>query len=206
MTQQVNLYQPILRQQKRIFSSETIALIVAGVTVVMLLLWAYNAWQLEMQRSRLAEVQARETQTAEDVARLTRELKQQSVSTTLREKVESLRAEHALKDRLYRTVFLEGDDGKGRFANGFAGALESLGRSRVNGLWLTRIVFADSGRQVDFHGRTARAEQVPLFVNTLGEQPLLENLTFRRVRVLQEESRLSFDLSTSAPEKEEKAR
>lgn len=203
MTQQVNLYQPILRQQKRVFSSETITMIVAGVAVVMMLLWGFNAWQLNSQKARLAEVQAQEIRTSTEVARLTRELKQQSVSTTLRESVEKLRAEHALKARLYRTLFLEGDEGRGRFAGGFAGALEALGRSRVDGLWLTRIAFADGGKKIDFAGRTRRAELVPQLVETLGEEPLLENLNFSQVRVLQEDSRMSFNLSTTTPERQE---
>lgn len=203
MTQQVNLYQPILRQQRRVFSSRTIALIVAGVTGFMLLLWAFNLWQVQAQEQRLAEIRDRETATATEVARLTRELGSQTVSTVLRKEVEELRAERSLKERLYQTVFAEAAKEKraGDFSTGFVPALEALGRRRVDGLWIDRIAFADSGRHVLFAGRTQRAELVPQLVQGLGNETALETLSFSTVRVVQDGSRrLAFRLSTRLPE------
>lgn len=202
MTQQVNLYQPILRQQKRVFSSETILMIVAGVGIVMLLLWAFNAWQLGVQRDRLAEVQARETETAARVAKLSRQISQQVVSTELRQRVEQLRAERDLKDRLFQTLFAE-DSNQGRFSNGFVPPLEALGRQRIGGLWLTRIAFVSSGQDIELAGRTERAELVPQLVGNLGKEEALSTLVFQNVRVLQDGSRLSFELSTRPPETED---
>ncbi|MDX1444480.1 MAG: hypothetical protein R3270_12010 [Gammaproteobacteria bacterium] len=202
MTQQVNLYQPILRQQKRVFSSETILLIVAGVGTVMLLLWAFNSWQLGVQRDRLVEVQAREAETAAKVAELTQQISRQEVSVELRQRVERLRAERELKDRLFQTLFAE-DNEEGRFSGGFVPPLEALGRQRIGGLWLTRIAFTSSGRNVDLTGRTERAELVPQLVAELGEEEALSSLVFQKILVLQDGSRLSFELSTRPPESED---
>lgn len=204
MTQQVNLYQPILRTQKRVFSSGTIGLIVAGVAALMLLLWGFNRWQLALQHDRLSEIQQRESATASDVARLTRELNSQVVSTRLRDEVEQLRAEKVLKEQLYRMAYRSDDSSDQAFSAGFARALEAFGRRRVDDLWLTRIVLADSGRNVVLEGRTANAAQVPQLVDHLGRETSLGHMSFRTIRVLQEdEPPLSFVLSTDVLKDEE---
>ena len=46
MTQQVNLYQPIFRKQRKVFSAVTIAQAAAVFIVGLLLIYGYGRWQL----------------------------------------------------------------------------------------------------------------------------------------------------------------
>lgn len=204
MTQQVNLYQPILRQQKRVFSSGNISLIVIGAIALMALLWSFNLWQLHDLELRLEEATQREATMATEVTRLTREMSNTQVSSKLKAEVEQLREEARVKEQLVNEVF-SGDSADARlFGSGFVVALEALGRQRVDGLWMTRIEFRDAGGSVSFAGRTQHAEHVPALVRKLANEPALRQVSFRTVRVRRDEdAHLAFVLSTERPAAEE---
>lgn len=198
MTQQVNLYQPILRRQKKVFSAATIGQIVAAAAMVMVLAWGVTRWQLNLYEQRLQEAQKQESEQAARVATLTGQMQAQVESRSLRQEVEKLRQERLLKNRLLESIRSRKLDE----ATGFAARFTGLGRQQVEGLWLTRIAFADGGAETTLEGRAYKGELVPQLIQQLGGEQAFQGTTFREMRVFlpEEERNVAFRLSTRPAE------
>lgn len=197
MTQQVNLYQPILRRQRKVFSAGTIGVLLLGFMLLMALLWGVERWQLEQQQENLARMQAQERATTERIVELTRALGSRTEQPALRMTVESMRREARLKRELLDRI--SGSE-LGETA-GFSGALEGLGRQRLQGLWLTRIVLADGGREMRLHGNSQDAALVPRFIQQLGVEAGFQGRGFRQLRMERSErlrDTVEFQLATQA--------
>lgn len=204
MMQQVNLYQPILRQQKKVFSALAMTKTLGIIAVLMLALYAFSAWQLERLENEHLELQQRERALAERVAGLSRAAQSQPSSRELLQRVEAAEHEAELKQRVAGML---GDKPVAR-DGGFSEAFAGLARQRIGGLWLTGIEIrnANAQREIALHGFTARAELVPRLVQQLGEEPVFAGLRFRHMRVFQPEEGdrdvLAFELTTEpAPAK-----
>lgn len=200
MTQQVNLYQPILRRQKKVFSAATIAQILLAASTVMLIAWGVNQWQLSRYNERLLQTQAQERANATRVAELMTQIQGQVESRTLRQQVETLRKEQILKKRLLESI----QNRRMNESSGFAARFTGLGRQQVNGLWLTRIAFAQGGSETTLEGRAYKGELVPQLIQQLGNEPAFEGARFREVHVFQpeDERNIAFRLSTRPDEEE----
>lgn len=204
MMQQVNLYQPILRQQKKVFSAVTIAKTLGVVALLMLALYGFSYWQLQQLENEHRELQARQGELAKRVASLSGSVQAQPASRELRWRAEAAEREADLKQQLAGLLtdrpVAEGD--------GFSAAFSGLARQRVAGLWLTGIEIHNAGngngRRVTLQGFTARAELVPRLVQLLGEEAAFAGLQFRRMHVFQPEDSqrdvLAFELTTEPPE------
>lgn len=205
MTQQINLYQPILRREKKVFSALTMLQLLFAFAVLMLVLFGFTRWQLgelEAEKARLAR------QEADLTGRVTQlsTLRARPESRELQRALEEAQRELALKERLVELMARRGAPAEA----GFAEALAGLARQRVGGLWLTGIELhnTDGARNVTLRGMTSRAELVPEFVQQLGEERAFQGLRFRRMRVHQPDEGtsgvLAFELTTEAvPEKEQ---
>lgn len=204
MSQQVNLYQPILRREKKVFSAVTMLQTLALIAALMLLMYAVNHWQLQQLDAENAQLQAQQRSLTEQVTTLSRELQSRPESRELRAEAETLRRELDLKRDL---LDLMRNRSTAR-TNGFSESFAGLARQRVDGLWLTGIELHNSeARHVALRGMTSRAELVPQLVKQLGAEPAFQGLRFRHLRVFQPEGSdsgnvLEFELTTE-PHKEE---
>lgn len=179
MTQQVNLYQPILRRQEKVFSAKTIGQIVLVAVVVMVISWGFNLWQVKRYEAELANLQRSEKATTEQFTALTAKLQGETESRDLRTVVDSLRVESQLKQKLLQSI---DQQGVGE-ANGFAERFAALGRQRINGLWLTDIVFLDNGANIILGGQAYRADLVPQLIQKLSAEPSFSGTRFREIEV-----------------------
>ena len=203
MTQQINLYQPILRREKKVFSAVTMLQVLAAIAIVMILLFGAARWQLQKQLSERARLEAQEQELAARVAEVTRDMKTRPESRELRRQLEASKREAMLKQRLIDLMQDgSGDNATGGFSEAFAG----LARQRITGLWLTGVELHREGdtRQVTLRGLTARADLVPQLVQQLGQEPAFQGLRFRHMRVFRPEDEkrdsLAFVLSTVTPQ------
>lgn len=206
MTQQVNLYQPILRREKKVFSAVTMLQTLGAIAVVMLAMFAFSRWQLSTLQAEQAHLQAQEQKLAAQVTELSRTTQARPESRELRRRLELARREEQLKQRL--SVLMESSPRGG--AHGFSDAFAGLARKRMTGLWLAGIEIHKDGatRDVVLRGFTEQAELVPQLVQQLGQEPAFQGLRFRQLRVYQPESdsgnALAFELSTRPQEEKSK--
>jgi hypothetical protein len=193
--QQINLYQPLFRQQKKIFSAVTMLQMTGFFVVVLGVIYAWNVrslapFQDELEKTsvefdrlaaRIEQVRVKTPGEAEtrlleqEISRLTRELKYR------RELKEALAA--------------------GTFGNtdGFSGYFEALARGHVDGAWLTGIMIAQGGVQLSLTGLTIDPELVPLYIKRLAESPAFQSRGFNVLelaRSQQEDQLVAFNIGT----------
>lgn len=179
MRQQVNLYQPIFRKQRIIFSAQTMLLSALGF-LVLLAAYAFlidhrvTSLEAELERQNQAEQRA-----VSQIARIRETLPPQEPDADLVAQVERLEQR---RDRLEQTAQLlrtRVPESRPRLRP----RLEALARQHPEGLWLTGMELGAGGNRMRLRGRALSARLVPSYLDGLSGEPVLEGLSFRQVRV-----------------------
>lgn len=199
--QQVNLYQPIFRREKKVFSART--LLVAGALAALGLFAIYS---VALVRTQQLERQLNQQQVALDASQsrlqaLSQARAAQGADPALEQRIERLRAERNFKldmlDRLQRNQF-------GNRA-GFSAYLRGLSRQHVPELWLTRVIVDNGGTELMLEGSAMAPAIVPRYLQRLSHESAFSGKEFRSVRMQRPEERdwhIDFTLAT-APEAQE---
>ncbi|BBP04007.1 hypothetical protein TPL01_16140 [Sulfuriferula plumbiphila] len=174
MSQQINLYNPLFRRQKKYFSTVTM-LQALGLTLLGSLLVYGYAWY------RTSELEQRSLQTAESyqatqvrLAQATAAFGPRQPSKLLQDEI--VRTDGQVKARRQIIDLL----GKGELGNtqGFSEYLRALSRQTLGGLWITGFHVSGTGSDMAINGRTLQPELVPVFINRLKKEPVLAGKTF----------------------------
>ncbi len=179
MSQQINLYQPIFRQQKILFSARTLLIMSAGFVVV-LLLWSTLLGQrvatleAELERQRQSEQRALTQLTS-----LREALPETTPDETLQRRIEQLEQQRA---RL-RTSLQALDQAQPAAGARLPERLAALSRRQPDGMWLTELRLDERRNDVVLRGRALSASLVPDYLNALGQEPVISGTGFRQVRL-----------------------
>ncbi len=181
MSQQINLYNPILLQQKKIFSSATMAQSLAVLLLGLLAFYGYARYQVaslqtETERSakRLENAQAR-------VARLSQQFSPPLKSAELENRIKRVEAELASLAQAQQAMQQSGLlDSKG-----FSPYFKALARQVVDGLWLTQ--FSVAGGEMRISGRSLKPELVPDYIQRLGREQAMHGRQFSMLEMRQPE-------------------
>ena len=179
MSQQINLYNPILLQQKKIFSTVTMAQSLALLLLGLLAFYGYARYQvanlqMESERSakRLESAQAR-------VGRLTQQFSPRQKSAALESQIKQV--ENELKtlalaqQAMQQSGILD--------IKGFSPYFQALARQIVEGLWLTQFSVASGEMRIS--GRTLKPELVPEYIQRLGREPSMQGRRFSMLEMRQ---------------------
>jgi hypothetical protein len=195
--QQVNLYQPILRKQEKVFSAKTLLqgnlLVLAGLVLIYL----YTVFQTQGLKDQLKQTgQHREVQ-IKRLAELSAQYPPRSKDASLAARLEQARATLQRKRTILTAVKDLGLDSEVNFSR----HLTSLARQDLPDLWLQRI-FLQYGQHVELQGSAYRAEEVPLYLQRLSEETAFNGAEFQTVVIARSEEfadRVTFTLSSKPP-------
>lgn len=174
MSQQINLFNPALREQREHVSSRNLGLTVAGVLVLLVALTVFSGWRTDRLN---AEAQALDTQLKTEqtrlasVARQVAELKPDAKIAT-----ELARAESLLAAR--KEVVSELHNGVIGKTEGYSENMRALARQSVTGLWLTGFAISGGGNETEINGRTLTAELVPAYIRRLNAEKVFNGRGF----------------------------
>lgn len=176
MIQQINLYQPVFRQPRKVFSLTTMLQIAGIVLVGMLTIYAIGRWQLS-QLSEQAQALHQQTQQAQQqLTELSKAAKAQQA------KRDALQSEiGTLQDRLAQrqAAFKQLQNMDLSQPGGFSAQLTALGKAAIPGVWLTGIQTDGANRTLTLQGAARRADLIPAYLATLGEQPTYHGTRFK---------------------------
>lgn len=182
MKQQINLFQPIFRTPRPLFSARAMAQIVGVVLLAIAGVHAYGTWQVTHLRQHLAQLgELRDRE-------LTR-LEHANAQHPPRQSNPLLKAALAQSgDALARAHRLAAALNTGTFGNttGFSAHLAGLARQRVEGTWLTRVSVAAGGDAIAVAGEAMRPELVPALVRRLAAEPAFAGKTFGSLKLAQQ--------------------
>jgi len=199
--QQVNLYQPILRKQKKIFSAVTMLEIGAIFVLGLLAIYAYGLWQGRALHQEVVRLQAQRKASQQRLETLSRQHKSTSPSAILEHRRKRLVAEKQRKQQALALL-------QGRTVGnttGFGARFRGLARRRLNGLWLTDIDIYDGGSQMTLAGETYSDKLVPRYLQILGKEQSFQGTDFRKVALRRDDKHswlIDFRMSTAAKKKE----
>jgi hypothetical protein len=178
VSQQINLFNPIFLQQKKIFAARTmvqaLGLLAAGSLII-----AGAAWHsVGKLRGELADVtlQAAKKQARLDSA--TTEFAPRKASAALAGEVGDAESRLAALRRVAQIV-QSGDLGNTR---GYASYFRALARQHQDGLWLTGLSIG-AGAGMSLQGRALNATLVPAYIARLGTEPALHGKAFGNLQI-----------------------
>ena len=179
MSQQINLYSPLFRKQKKVFSAMALLPAIGLVVLVVAVFYFY----LSAQNSRL------EVRAADSSRELQNELEQLKVysaqqSPDMRVKSLAERRKKLEAEFNERTQGLEAMD-KGTLGRteGYSGLLRALARLSMDGVWLTRVRFSDERGEAFIAGRATRPELVPVYLERLRREERLRGQDFSSLEI-----------------------
>jgi len=179
VSQQINLYSPIFRKQRKIFSAAAMAKGVGLIVVVVTVLCYYIALQTSLLEIRAAE-SARQLKS--DLERLKLQGAGQSPAERARliaERRKVLEASLATRTQALSAL----DSGAVGRAEGYSAMLRALARLSMDGVWLTRIQFAAGGGELSLAGRAIRPELVPAYLERLRTDETLRRQEFTGLEI-----------------------
>jgi len=178
VSQQINLFNPIFLQQKKIFAARTMAqalgLLTVGALIIASAAW-YSVGQLRHDAAQMT------LQAAKKQARLltaTTEFAPRVANAALAAQAGDAEAQLAALRRVAQIV-QGGDLGN---TSGYAEYFRALGRQHRDGLWLTGITF-DVGSAMSLQGRALDATLVPAYIGRLRLEPVLQGKAFGNLQI-----------------------
>jgi hypothetical protein len=177
MHQQINLYQPIFREERKLFSFKTVALAMSLVAVSLVSMWALgenNVDKLETAVTQLKLQRAAQEEMARAAGVL---LDAQGSPAAIQVQVQALSS--LLADRTNALNLLRG--GAAGEPRGFAPRLQALARQHTDGVWLDELLLGGGPNGLVLRGRSLNPELVPKYLQLLTSEPELAGARFDAV-------------------------
>jgi hypothetical protein len=178
MYQQINLYHPIFRKQRQIFSAATMAQALAIVGAALLAIYGYGLVKVGALEAEVVQLEGREVALMTQLTRMDPNLganRRAELEAELKRLSSTLEGQQRLIDELRKAPL--GDTA------GFSAYLAALGRQRTPELWLTALAINGGARAIELEGRTLRPELVPEYMQRLGSEAALATQTFDRFEI-----------------------
>ena len=179
MNQQINLYQPIFREERKLFSLNTVVLSFAIVSVALLVMWglgAHNVNNLATAVEQLKQQRAAQERMALAAGIM---LDAQGNPTVAEAQVKSLSAR--LAERTNALNLLRG--GAAGQPKGFADRMSALASRHTDGVWLDQLFLSGGTNGLMLRGRSIDPDLVPKYLQTLTTSPELSGARFDLVEI-----------------------
>jgi len=196
VNQQINLYHPIFRRQKKVFSALAMLQICAFFFVVFISLYLYGQIKLQPLKEQVVRLEQDVRTLGTQLAKLESQGSGEAGSRLLENEIARLDNE-LVKRKQVQNVLSSQSIGN---ADGMSGYLEAFARQHVQGMWLTRIAVANGGKRLDLNGKTLSSELVPAYMEKLAGERLLNGMSFdvmELIRPVERSNQLEFYISTN---------
>ena len=174
MHQQINLFQPIFREQRRLFDAKAIAWSLGVISVALLSFWAFGTFKVNQLAAEVAQL--REQQRAQEQMASTAGSLRSARANPEQIRARVARLTEELASRTRALDLLQG--GLAGNTSGFAAKLEGLASQHVNGLWINRIDLGSASGSLGLSGQTLNPDLVPRYLKALASEPALKGTRF----------------------------
>jgi len=184
VSQQINLYSPLFRKQAKVFSAAAMLQGLGLIVVVVGVLFYVISLQ-----SSLLEIRAADSgrQLKGELERLKAHGARESPAErakALAERKKALEASLASQTQAL-AAFESGTLGR---TEGYSDLLRALARISMEGVWLTRVQFAEGSGELSLTGRATRPELVPAYLERLRSDETLSTQAFTRLEITRSEA------------------
>ena len=196
MNQQINLYQPMFRRQKKIFSAATMLQTCGIFFLVFSLIYLYGMYQLRPAEKELAYLKQDILALTEKTERLEKQFAPKGKSKLLESEIARLSEELSNRKKVQEILKQQSHGSTG----GFSGYLEAFARRHIQGTWLTKVSISNGGQFLGLQGKTLVSELVPAYITQLANEKLLSGRSFNVMEMSRSEkdkNELNFYVSTN---------
>jgi type IV pilus assembly PilN-like protein len=162
MSQQINLFNPAFRKEKKHFSAVTMLQALAALCVGAAAIYAWEAHQNRRLERVLAETDRQVSAHRDRMVGLSKEFSSKGRSDELSRVEERLRMRRELLNEL--------QSGAGGTTQGFSPYLAALARRTTQGVWLTGVEIGGKASDIVIRGRVLDSELVPAYIRSLNRE------------------------------------
>jgi hypothetical protein len=187
LEQQINLYQPILGAEKRLFSARAIAVALCVFAVCLVGLSGYGSRRTSRLEHAVDEIEKQEAVNLSMAAQAGAALRPALSQAELDARAKALSADIDARQLAVDVIRNSALDSK----TGFAARLEALARRRLDGIWLGTIVLGSGDGRLSMRGAATDSVTVPRYLASLADEPALAGTRFDKLtmrRALPEEA------------------
>jgi len=174
VSQQINLFNPIFRQQKKYFSAATMVQALGLILLGTVLLGAYTMYRSTRLAADAAaahnQLAAAQTQMVQVSAAFPLPQKSPRLEAEIKAVEGELASLQKVSEVLQRREL--GD------TKGYAEYFRAFARQIVPGLWLTGINIHGAGAEIGLQGKALNPELVPAYIGKLRNEPVLKGKSF----------------------------
>jgi len=194
MMQQINLYQPVFRRERKVFSALAMMQVLAVVVVALLGIYAWQFMATHALQRQLDVYQQHQVTAQKRLSELMLRLSSRKVNPILAETLSRAKQELAGRRAVLQVLSSQSHGN----TQGFASVLAALSHSVHAGIWLSRVNLSKGGTQLALAGRITQAEKLPQYLNQLRRQPVVSGYRFAKLEILRDQKtgRLHFLLAT----------
>ncbi|MCI0401403.1 MAG: PilN domain-containing protein [Gammaproteobacteria bacterium] len=197
MKQQINLYQPIFRTEKKVFTALAMAEICGMVIVGLAVMYGYAAWQVHGLKKEVSKIEEQRNVALKKIDNLHEQFPGREKSKQLEDEIQELTQELMARTRI-ADILSGGALGN---TNGFSDYLEALARRHVQGTWLTEVSISNGGQTIGIAGSTLVPDLVPMYLQRLSDEEVFKGLSFNVMqmqRASDTSSQVDFTVRTDA--------
>lgn len=197
--QQINLYLPEFRPNREPLRSAHMLWGAVAVLVLLILFSVFSNYRNGELRQRIAAQQIAVAETQAKLQSLSLQI-QPNQHAQLEAEIQRLQSERERREHIL-AVISNSDLGN---TKGFSGQLQTLARQSLDTVSIERFSLQQGGNYVELRGTTARADQVPLYLQRLRSEDSFAPVRFGVLRVERGESAampLKFQLTKAQDEK-----
>lgn len=174
MSQQVNLYQPIFRKQRRKFSATTILQAAVLMVLGIGLMYGYTYWQVRQLRADVVQTDKQLTSLTKRLDETMSQFGERLQSKDLQAQVQKLQQQLVEKQNLQQVLQ------SAQFnTQGFSGYFIAFARQHIPEVWITGLDITGAAEQLTLSGRSTNPELVPRYLQRLSSETRLSGIEFQ---------------------------
>jgi hypothetical protein len=193
MSQQINLFNPVFMQQRKIFSLLTMLQALGLILAGSLLFYGYAIYQVEQLQKQSAQSTRLYNTEQTRLARLTAEFSPQQVNQQLQDELAATEKKLAEQTELVEAL----KSGTLGNALGYSDYMRAFARQVVQGLWLTGFRISGDATQVSLSGGVLSPELLPAYIQRLSKEAVMRGKTFSTLQMKQPVSATGADGKTA---------
>jgi len=186
--QQINLFQPIFRKERKLLSFRVLTQGCAAVLAVLVIIYGWSVQQTQQMKADLIQLKKQQIQLSTQLTEVSARLAGMKTDTAPQLALASLEQELAARQKVVVALTRVKDS----YTRGISNYLESFSRQAPGGVWLTGFTVQAGGEGLVIHGSSLKAALVPTFLQQLSSESALSGTEFGLLQIQREEPNARF--------------
>jgi hypothetical protein len=181
VSQQINLFNPILLHRKKYFSALAMAQALALILIGALLVALYVNHRSSGLQAEAGKTSAQLGVALAQQARVNAEFGPHAPNPALAAELQKAGADVKALQRIFDLL----QTGAIGDTSGYSEYLRAFSRQIADGLWLTGLTIQGAGNEIALQGRTLQPDLVPAYISRLTREPVMRGKSFSMLEMQQ---------------------